>query len=345
MRVFLSSLMGKQLVLIFLLGLITPADIFSQSTFPADGSNVGIGTNTPGTLLDVYNKNHSTTSIIRLSGTAEGSGNYSGLLLGAGMIQGRAKGGILYEPYGTTYGLGRLHFVLNNSQNDSDGSLLDTKMTLLGNGNLGIGTTNPASGLQLGDIGAAISSKQILIPGVYNFEHLRLGQIGNGNMALEFVNHTNGSNSYGIRFLVDTDSKKGLQLQYAREKSSYQDFSYETALFVDVSGNISIGSTNTGGYKLAVAGNMIAESVKVQLSSAWPDYVFDPAYELQNLKVTEQFIKENRHLPGLPSAQDVTKNGVDLGEMNSNLLKKIEELTLYIIEQNKRIEKLEAAGR
>jgi len=101
-------------------------------------------------------------------------------------------------------------------------------------------------------------------------------------------------------------------------------------------GNVGIGTTDTKGYKLAVAGNMIAESVKVQLRSAWPDYVFAKDYTLPSLKETEKHIKENNHLPGIPSAAEVKNNGIDVGEMNAKLLKKIEELTLYVIDLNKK---------
>ncbi|PTS92778.1 hypothetical protein DBR11_26340 [Pedobacter sp. HMWF019] len=101
-------------------------------------------------------------------------------------------------------------------------------------------------------------------------------------------------------------------------------------------GNMGIGTQDTRGYKLAVSGNMIAESVKVQLQSAWPDYVFSKDYTLPSLKETEKHIKENSHLPGIPSAAEVKTNGIDLGEMNAKLLKKVEELTLYVIDLNKK---------
>jgi len=101
-------------------------------------------------------------------------------------------------------------------------------------------------------------------------------------------------------------------------------------------GNMGIGTQDTRGYKLAVSGNMIAESVKVQLRSAWPDYVFAKDYTLPSLKETEKHIKENSHLPGIPSAAEVKNNGIDVGEMNAKLLKKIEELTLYVIDLNKK---------
>jgi hypothetical protein len=101
-------------------------------------------------------------------------------------------------------------------------------------------------------------------------------------------------------------------------------------------GNMGIGTQDTRGYKLAVSGNMIAESVKVQLRSAWPDYVFAKDYTLPSLKETEKHIKENNHLPGIPSAAEVKTNGIDVGEMNAKLLKKVEELTLYVIDLNKK---------
>ncbi len=104
-------------------------------------------------------------------------------------------------------------------------------------------------------------------------------------------------------------------------------------------GNIGIG-TITPNAKLAVNGNIRAKEVKVE-NANWPDYVFKKNYDLPSLKFTEQLIKEKGHLPGIPSAADVKANGVDLGEMNAKLLQKIEELTLHIISQEKRILALE----
>jgi hypothetical protein len=100
--------------------------------------------------------------------------------------------------------------------------------------------------------------------------------------------------------------------------------------------------TKMNGYLLAVNGNAIFNKAIVKLFANWPDYVFSPAYQLTSLDSLEQFIKVNKHLPEVPSAADVQKDGVDLGSNQVVLLKKIEELTLIVIEQNKRIEKLEA---
>jgi len=94
-------------------------------------------------------------------------------------------------------------------------------------------------------------------------------------------------------------------------------------------------------YKLMVKGKMLVEEVKVRLAANWPDYVFAPDYKLAPLAEIESFIQENQHLPQVPSAATVEKEGFELAAMNALLLKKVEELTLYLIEQNKKMEALE----
>lgn len=106
------------------------------------------------------------------------------------------------------------------------------------------------------------------------------------------------------------------------------------------SGNVGIGTSDTKGYKLAVAGNAIAESVTVKLQGQWGDYVFKPAYKLRSLNEVKAFIDQNHHLPEIPSAFSVEKSGIDLGEMVKLQMKKIEELTLYLIEKDKQINTL-----
>ena len=100
-------------------------------------------------------------------------------------------------------------------------------------------------------------------------------------------------------------------------------------------GNIGIGTTNTGSFKLAVEGKIGAREVHVTLATTWPDYVFNKEYTRMKLAELENFIKTYNHLPNIPSAQEVKEKGINLGEMNAKLLEKIEELTLYVIELKK----------
>ncbi len=99
-------------------------------------------------------------------------------------------------------------------------------------------------------------------------------------------------------------------------------------------GNVGIGTT-TPTEKLAVNGRIRAKEVIVETN--WSDFVFDPGYRLAPLSEVERQIRVERHLPGIPSAQDVGQGGVSLGEMQARLLQKIEELTLHAIEQQKQL--------
>ena len=101
-------------------------------------------------------------------------------------------------------------------------------------------------------------------------------------------------------------------------------------------GNVGIGTTNPTS-KLTVAGNIAAREVKVTVD-AGADFVFEKDYSLQSLESVDKFIKENKHLPEIASAEEMKKDGINLSEMNIKLLQKIEELTLYSIQQNKKIE-------
>lgn len=103
-------------------------------------------------------------------------------------------------------------------------------------------------------------------------------------------------------------------------------------------GNVMIGTWSPGSYKLAVTGKIAATGevrVFTDGTTSFPDYVFDPSYKLPTLEETEKYVKENHHLPEVPSAAEIEKEGMSLNEMNVILLKKVEELTLYMIEMKK----------
>jgi hypothetical protein len=131
---------------------------------------------------------------------------------------------------------------------------------------------------------------------------------------------------------------------------------------IDVNGNVGVGSLSPDA-KLAVNGDIHAKEVRVDVSFPAPDYVFEPTYELMPLSALAQYLKKNKHLPEVPAGKELEKNGVNMGEMNMLLLKKVEELTLYMIDQQKihlestkklqqenealrkRVEALEVSGR
>lgn len=111
-------------------------------------------------------------------------------------------------------------------------------------------------------------------------------------------------------------------------------------------GPVSIGGLNVAsGYKLSVHGKVIAEEMRVQLVGAWPDYVFSSEYDLPAIEEVEAHIMEKHHLPGIPTAREVEENGQHLGEMQRKMMEKIEELTLYVVQLNKKIKLLEEENK
>lgn len=165
--------------------------------------------------------------------------------------------------------------------------------------------------------------------------------------------------TYGASFLFENGSKgnvtigngnvfgsgfAGLTVTAGQSEQTENDLAiiaFGRSLFLN---ELAIGVQGfTPGYKLSVDGKIIAEELRIQNSVdwiPWPDYVFAKEYKLRNLKQVEDFINKNSHLPEVPSAEEVKENGIEVGDMQRTLLKKIEELTLYIIDQQKQIDEL-----
>ncbi|WP_420552377.1 hypothetical protein [Tenacibaculum aiptasiae] len=138
-------------------------------------------------------------------------------------------------------------------------------------------------------------------------------------------------------------------LQFSRDGFSYIDNIKENGsiairtggtgnvdLLVKPDGKVGIGTIETGKHRLAVEGSIGAREIKVE-ATGWSDFVFENEYKLPTLKEVEDYIKEKGHLKDIPSEAEVLKNGFYLGEMDSKLLQKIEELTLYTIQQEKQL--------
>ncbi|MEO5571537.1 MAG: hypothetical protein ABIT08_10685 [Bacteroidia bacterium] len=117
---------------------------------------------------------------------------------------------------------------------------------------------------------------------------------------------------------------------------------------LDVNGTVKMSSllvnraTPATGYIASIGGKLIAEEVRVDLQAAWPDYVFSNSHTLMPLDELEQFLTENKHLPGVPVAEEVKSNGIMLGEMQTKSMEKIEESMLYILQLNKENHQLKA---
>ncbi len=122
----------------------------------------------------------------------------------------------------------------------------------------------------------------------------------------------------------------------------YGDFSAKFVSIGDVDPAKRASANTSGGYNLLVKGGILTEKVKVALASSadWADYVFEPSYELMSLEDVESFTKLNKHLPNVPSADEMALNGLDVNQTSKMFMEKIEELTLYMIDLNKQVKEL-----
>ena len=151
----------------------------------------------------------------------------------------------------------------------------------------------------------------------------------------------------GVRGWIDDTGGPAHELAFMQTKGIHYRTGTNTAgwsawrrvLVENVQGNVGIG-TDTPSERLSVNGNIRAKEIKVEATN-WPDYVFHENYRLTPLPQIKNYIKTNGHLPEIPSAKEVDDNGVLLGEMNKLLLKKIEELTLHVIQLEERISEME----
>jgi trimeric autotransporter adhesin len=185
-------------------------------------------------------------------------------------------------------------------------------MSITGDGKVGIGTSNPTDKLMVNTVTNSTG-----------------------------ISHTDGNIKFSTYLASSGAPEVGAELGTVSNHPLhfYTNNSWAQMTLLQ-NGNFGIGITNPG-EKLAVNGRIRSKEVLVQAAN-WPDFVFDEKYTLPTLAEIEQYIHANKHLPNIPAANEVETNGQNLGEIQKKMLQKVEELTLYIIEQNKRIEKLEA---
>ena len=230
-----------------------------------------------------------------------------------------------------------------------------TIMSLNQGGNVGIGSTSPGSKLVVqANTGETESLAQFRVadaPSDYfqitnatgspnQFIPLIKGHhVSDNRYSLQISGTTSEANDAGGNALVNFDARRTNGPIQARPLFTWT--SYTTKMMtMTANGNLGIGTTNPDA-KLAVKGRIHTQEVKVDLNGAVaPDYVFLEDYDLKTINEVESYIEKEGHLPNIPSAKEMEQNGIELKTMNLKLLEKIEELTLYMIEQNKKTELL-----
>ena len=208
---------------------------------------------------------------------------------------------------GNAWGIEGNRFVISSTPNSPDSEFIIDP-----SGNIGIGTTSPAQKLDIAGSDSIWPLRLQNSDGGYDWH---VGVTGN-SWAI-------GGNKFAISNTLGSNDAKPV---------------------IEENGDVGIGPSSPDA-KLAVKGDIHAEEVRVDLSVPGPDYVFEEEYDLPTLESLQKYIQSNKHLPEIPSAKDMEGNGIDLGIMNMLLLKKIEELTLYVIQQEDKIKQLEEKNR
>ncbi len=275
-----------------------------------NAGNVGIGTTNPRGGLDV------TRGDIWL--TASGT-NASNTLYAPGHVYFIPRNGIAYLQARRSDNTGSTEMQFRTYNNGS----LKEAMRIDNLGNVGIGTTTPRGKLDVkgGNIwlvdDQTVTSACLNAPGDF-----RLVPRAN---SVSYLQARRGNNSGSTELQIRTWNN-GVATE---------------AIRVNSIGNVGIGCTNPQS-KLSVNGTINATKVEITVTVPCSDHVFEKDYNLRSLEEVETFVKENKHLPEVPSAAEFKENGYSVGEMDDVLLRKVEELTLYIIEQQKLIEQLQS---
>jgi hypothetical protein len=201
----------------------------------------------------------------------------------------------------------------------------NSTITITSGGFVGIGTSNPLFGLDL-EKNNGISAG--------NYSISWIGRATTSETGLIIGYHANGAVS---DYPILRAGGYGLGLALGGDSAN------QAAVFIKNGGYVGIGTTNPQ-YLLSVKGVIGAQEVVVT-NTGWSDYVFQPGYRLRPLREVGAYIRANRHLPDIPSEVEVKQKGVSVGEVQSRLLAKIEELTLHMIQAEERSDRLENQNR
>jgi len=292
----------------------------------ASNGNVGIGTTAPDRKFTIQRA--SNTSNTELSFKDQGGNTQVTFGLESATTNDLLIGGTAGMRFFTGSALG------------TSGVPSNEVMRITSGGNIGIGTTSPNALLHVFTSAAGMNVQ------LGKFEYLQPGAKGSGYISILSGTRTMDieQNSGDGTFRFGTYMDSNIVNNYSASEGTYGNINFITGNGTGSSvamtigggtqkGNIGIGTTNPQGYKLAVNGSAIATSMTVKLYANWPDYVFKKDYQLSSLADLKKFIDSNHRLPDMPSEEQIAKDGLNLGEMNKLLVKKVEELTLYLIEQ------------
>ncbi len=276
------------------------AGSFSEKMRVQSNGNVGIGTTSPIVPLHVAKTGVNVTGDLTLVSRFTDVAGLKGISLGYNQA---SQAGIIYSENNSGTG-SPLEFWTYN------GSSFAPRMIFTQRGFLGIGT---------------IPQTDLDVPGLIRIGSTTAPIAPTSGTAIE--QHYDGTHDRGNIFSFDRSNSVW--------KPLFLDAS-NLILNTNSSGSVGIGTTTPDpAYKLSVNGTIRSKEIKV--NTGWSDYVFNDDYNLRSISEVESYIKKNRHLPDVPSAAEVEKSGVALGETSSLLLKKIEELTLYLIEKDKQL--------
>jgi len=318
----------KRLLLITLTSLSIHA-IAQTNTFPSNG-NVGIGTTDPTDKLNIHGP-FLQTGIYEVPGIyfSTTNGTYS---WGVAQIS-----PFIASNNGRTGGYpGGLAFK-TKTPDALPTSFPTTKMVIDANGNVGIGMTNPIDRLEIsgGNIIVNRPTNKVDRNGISELSAFEINNsFAPGQTGYVKVFYPSYNN---LLFGADYDGNIGgvqPNIQFGQKNTPF----LTVVNNGNYTGNVGIGTQNPA-YKLDVLGTIRAKEVLVNLDGG-ADFVFEKGYQLLPIEHVANYVQENKHLPDIPSATDMVKNGVSMGDMQVKLLQKVEELTLYVIELKKEIELL-----